>query len=421
MSHLGIFFTPFVQSDRPIPKMQRKGGEAQPTPAVSIDLPLEQMVATYEAMVLEKRRQIAESGDQPLNIGQLLGTIMENEIARRGYDKPAFKSSAKTYDASKSEGCLRFQQLKRDYDSREGLAVAPKEKSQKPPPKELTVEEKKDAAVRALGYGLEEGKKGSCPLDRRCGSLYLSAIINYPEFVADLQQFVLATAQRSKQTSPKQKEVFRAFILNPTRAALDTLPDVDLEASRLRLSTIIPADCVTDVNSMADLQSCAAYVESASCNAMALDVEKSSLSSTWRQLKPALIQIADGSRVFLLHSSMLSSSPEATAVANRIFAAMLGKGRTLAVFGADDLSMLRKLDFLSLPDSPLCNLADMQKMCLSSPSLTAQAGSKRGLADWVAIKWPGSVLSKTWTLSGWDMPSPLVDAQLECVSLLRSL
>jgi hypothetical protein len=59
----------------------------------------------------------------------------------------------------------------------------------------------------------------------------------------------------------------------------------------------------------------------------------------------------------------------------------------------------------------------MQKLCLLSPSLTARAGSKRGLADWVAIKWPACVLSKTWTLSGWDVPSPLLEGQLEYAAL----
>ena len=150
---------------------------------------------------------------------------------------------------------------------------------------------------------------------------------------------------------------------------------------------------------------------------MALDVEKSPLSCTWRQLKPALIQIADGDCAFLLHSDMLSSSAAATAIANRIFAALLGQGRTLVVFGDDDLNMMRKLDFLSLPPHTLCNLVDMKKMCLASASLTAQAGAKRGLADWVAIKWPGHSLSKAWTLSGWDMPAPLLQAQLEYATL----
>jgi hypothetical protein len=150
---------------------------------------------------------------------------------------------------------------------------------------------------------------------------------------------------------------------------------------------------------------------------MALDVEKSPLSCTWRQLKPALIQIADGDRAFLLHSDMLASSAATTAVANRIFAALLGRGRTLAVFGDDDLNMLRKLDCLTLPAHPLCNFVDMKKMCLGSASLTAQAGAKRGLADWVAIKWPGRMLSKAWTLSGWDMPPPLLQAQLEYAPL----
>jgi hypothetical protein len=79
--------------------------------------------------------------------------------------------------------------------------------------------------------------------------------------------------------------------------------------------------------------------------------------------------------------------------------------------------MLRKIDFLTLPDKLGCEIADVQKMCLSCPSLTLQAGARRGLADWVAIKWPGFVLSKTWTLSGWDMPSPLLEAQLEYAAL----
>jgi hypothetical protein len=393
--------------------MQRKGGRVQQTPPISNDLSLEQMVEAYQAMVLEKTRQIAEQGDQPVNVGQLLGSIMEAEIGRRGYAKPLFKSCAQKYETSKSDECLEFQELKRKYDSRDGLAIAPKEKIPKPPPKELSEQEKRDGVIRALGYNLEERDKGSCALDRRCGSLYLSCIRNYPEFQPDLQRFVLGVAEKSKRASPEQKKAFRSFVLSASRSALDSLPEVDLDASHLRLSTIIAANHVTDVNSMADLQLCASYVEGASCTAMALDVEKSPLSVTWKQLKPALIQIADRERVFLLHSSMLSSSAETVAVANRIFAALLGKGRTLAVFGADDLSMLRKLDFLSLPDHPSCHLADMQKMCLSSPSLTAQAGSKRGLADWVAIKWPGSVLSKAWTLSGWDMQSPLLNAQLE--------
>jgi hypothetical protein len=393
--------------------MQRRGGQAQQTPPASKDLSVEQMVEAYKAMVIEKARQVAEQRDQPIDVGQLLGSIMEAEIVRRRYDKQLFRSSAKKYETSRCDDCLEFQELKRKYDSRDGLAILPKEKSQKPPPKELTVEEKRDSVVRALGFNLEERAKGSCALDRRCGSLYLSCILNYPEFKPELQNFVLGIAHKSKRASPEQKESFRSFVLSASRTALDSLPDAELDASRLRLSTVIAADHVTDVKSMADLQFCAAYIEGASCDTLALDVEKSPLSVTWKQLKPALIQIADHNRVFLLHTNMISSNAEATGIANRIFAAMLGKGRTLAVFGTDDLKMLRKLDFLSLPDHPLCNLADMQKMCLSSPSLTAQAGSKRGLADWVAIKWRGSVLSKTWTLSGWDMQAPLLDAQLE--------
>jgi hypothetical protein len=391
--------------------MQRKGGHAQQSPPN--DLSLEQMVEAYRAMVIEKAQQISKQGGQPINVGQLLGSIMEAEIGRRGYAKPLFKSCAQKYETSKCDQCKEFQELKRKYDCRDGLLVAPKEKSQRPPPKELTEQEKRDGVIRALGFNLEERDKGSCVLDRRSGSLYLSCITNYPEFQPDLQKFVLGIAEKSKRASPETKKSFRAFVLSASRTSLDSLPDVDLDASRLRLSTIIADDRVFDLNTVAELQSCAAYVEAASCTAMALDVEKSPLSVTWKQLKPALIQIADHDRVFLLHSNMLSSGAETIALANRIFAALLSRGRTLAVFGSDDLSMLRKLDFLSLPDHPLCNLADMQKMCLSSPSLTAHAGSKRGLADWVAIKWPGSVLSKTWTLSGWDIQSPLLRAQLE--------
>jgi hypothetical protein len=168
---------------------------------------------------------------------------------------------------------------------------------------------------------------------------------------------------------------------------------------------------------VADLERCAAYVERASCVCMALDVEKSPLSCTWKQLKPALIQIADSDHAFLLHSAVLCSSAEATAIANRIFAALLGRGRTLVVFGDDDVKMLRALDFLTLPHPPLYNLVDMKKMCPTSPSLAAQAGVKRGLADWVAAKWPGHVLSKSWTMSGWDMPGALLPAQLEYAAL----
>ena len=376
------------------------------------------MIEAYGAMNVEKQRQIAESGDQPLNVGQLLGSIMDAEVLRRGYSKPVFKQSARSYETSQSADCLRFQELKREFDNRDGLAVAPKEKTAKPPPKVLTDEEKKVSACRALGYSLEEGKGvGTCALDRRCGSIYLSSITNYPEYREDLQKFVLDMADRSKRASPELKKAFRSFVLDPTRRAVESLPDLDLDASRLRLSSLIPADHVTDVLGMADLERCAAYVERPSCTAMALDVEKSPLSCTWKQLKPALIQIADGSRAFLFHPDFLSSSAEAAALSNRIFALLLGPGRTLAVFGADDMSMLRKLDFLTLPDTLGCEIADMQKMCLSCPSLTSQAGARRGLADWVAIKWPGCVLSKTWTLSGWDMPSPLLEAQLEYAAL----
>lgn len=400
--------------------MQRKDGQAQlkpPVSAASDDLSLEQMVEAYKAMVVEKQRQISERGDEQLNVGQLLGSIMDAEVERRGYSKTSFKQSARNFETSKNSDCVEFQDLKRQYDSREGLAVAPREKAAKPPPKVLTDTEKRDSACRALGYGLEEGNYGSCALDRRCASLYLSSIANYPEFQSDLQKFVLDLAQRSKRAPALLKNTFRSFVLDPTRPALQALPDVDLDASRLHLSTLIPADHVTDVLGIADLERCAAYVERPACVAMALDVEKSPLSCTWRQLKPALIQIADGDRVFLLHSHVLGSSAEAAAIANRVFAALLGKGRTLAVFGDDDVKMLRALDFLKLPDHPLCTFADMKKMCLSSPSLSAQAGSKRGLADWVAIKWPGHVLSKAWTLSGWDMPSPLLEAQLEYAAL----
>ena len=397
--------------------MQRTGGQAAKQPAVDDTLPLEAMVRAYASMIVAKQRLIAESGDQPLNVGELLGSILDAEVLRGSFDKATFKRSARTYETSKSQDCSEFQRLKLQYDDREGLAVTKKERAPKPPPKVLTEDEKKDTAVNALRYCLEEGKAGSCALDRRCGSLFLSAITNYSQFQPHLQQLAHGITERSKLCNPEQKKAFRSFIQNPTRHALNALPDVVLEPSCLRLSALIAADHVTDVNGMAALEQCAAYVESASCVAMALDVEKSPLSCTWKQLKPALIQIADSDRVFLLHCDMLSSSAEAASIANRIFDALLGRGRTLVVFGADDLSMLRKLDFLSLPAAPLCSIADMQKMCLTSPSLTAQAGVKRGLADWVAVKWHGSVMSKTWTLSGWDMPSPLLEGQLEYAAL----
>jgi len=396
--------------------MQRKGGHAAKQPSDDDTLPLEAMVQAYAKMVVEKQRLIAESGDKPLNVGELLGSILDAVVLQSGYDKATFKRSARSFETSKSEDCLEFQKLKVQFDDREGLAVTKKEKAPKPPPKVLTEDEKKDTAVSALRYCLEEGKAGSCALDRRCGSLYLSALTNYPEFQPHLQQFAHAITERSKRT-PEQKKAFRSFIQNPTRPALYALPDVVLEPSCLSLSSLIAADHVTDVNSMTELEQCAVYVESASCVAMALDVEKSPLSCTWKQLKPALIQIADSNRVFLLHSGVLSSSAHATAIANRIFTALLSRGRTLVVFGCDDLTMLRKLDFLTLPAAPLCSVTDMQKMCLTSPSLTALAGVKRGLADWVSVKWPGSVMSKTWTLSGWDMPPPLLEGQLEYAAL----
>jgi hypothetical protein len=80
------------------------------------------------------------------------------------------------------------------------------------------------------------------------------------------------------RASPELKKAFRSFVLDPTRRAVETLPDIDIDASRLRLSSLITADHVTDVLGMADLERCAAYVERASCTAMALDVEKSPLS-----------------------------------------------------------------------------------------------------------------------------------------------
>jgi hypothetical protein len=240
-------------------RMQRKGGQALQKPPTSDDLSLEQMVEAYAAMVVEKQRQIAASGDQLLNVGQLLGSIMDAEVERRGYSKATFKQSARLFETSKSEDCLKFQELKRQYDDREGLAAAPKEKQSKPPPKVLTDEEKMISACRALGYGLEEGKYGTCALDRRCASLYLSAVTNFPEFEQDLQKFALQIAQNSKRATEKLKASFRSFVLSPTRPALEALPDVDLDPSRLRLSALIADDHVIDVNSAADLERCAAY------------------------------------------------------------------------------------------------------------------------------------------------------------------
>ena len=115
---------------------------------------------------------------------------MDAEVERRGYDRATFKQSARSFESSKSEDCLAFQELKRQYDDRAGLGTAPKEKASKPPPTVLTQEEMKDSACRALGWSLEEGKYGSCALDQRCASIYLSAIINFPEFQHDLQNLL---------------------------------------------------------------------------------------------------------------------------------------------------------------------------------------------------------------------------------------
>lgn len=305
--------------------------------------------------------------------------------------------------------------MKLEYDKAEGLGTAPEKQPAEPLPKDFTRQQMIDSACHALEYSLELGNLGNCALDQRCASIYISAITNYHDFQEDLKESALRVAKNSKSANEQTKVSFNSFVANPTHSALSTLPDVELQPSRLRLSLLIPSDCVIDVTRMADLKRCADYVES--CVVMALDVEKSPLSCKgWKQLKPALIQIADDNHVFLLHSDFLCSS-EAITIANRIFAALLGHRRTLVVFGDDDMKMIRELDFLTLPHPQLCNLVDMKKMCPKSPSLKAQAGEKCGLGDWVAAKWRGHVLSKSWTMSGWDMPGPLLEAQLEYAAL----